>query len=235
MMEAAQPTSGRLDGEAPVVEVDDPLSDARALQILATEHWGLLAARSMSWNEAFSRASMFLSAVSGAVVALALVGQGTNFGPGFVTFALVLLPVVLFVGAATLARLTQVNNDDGRMIQGMNRIRHAYVTMVPGVEPYLSLPHFDDPASIARVYALPGNFNPVVQGLLTTPAIVATVTAVVAGALVAIVLAQVTSTEAVVVAGGIVGFLASFAAMAMYGRRAVRRAISTVEVRFPAL
>ncbi|MEO8469909.1 MAG: hypothetical protein ABI573_09605 [Chloroflexota bacterium] len=233
MMEAVQPTSGRLDDEAPVVEVDDPLSDARALQILATEHWGLLAARSMSWNEAFSRASMFLSTVSGAVVALALVGQGTNFGPGFVTFALVLLPVVLFVGAATLARLTQVNNDDGRMIQGMNRIRHAYVTMVPGVEPYLSLPHFDDPASIARVYALPGNFNPVVQGLVTTPAIVATVTAVVAGALAAIVVAQVTSVGVVVVAGGIGGFIASFVAMAMYGRRAVMRSIAQVEVRFP--
>ena len=177
---------------------------------------------------------MFLSAVSGAVVALALVGQGTNFGPGFVTFALVLLPVVLFVGAATLARLAQINNDDGRMIQGMNRIRHAYVSMVPGVEPYLSLPHHDDPASIARVYSLPGNFNPVVQGLVTTPAIVATVTAVVAGALVAIVLAQVTSSEAVVVAGGIAGFLVSFAAMSMYGRRAVMRAIAEVEVRFPA-
>lgn len=234
MIEAGQPTSGRLAGDAPVIEVDDPLADARALQILATEHWGLLAARSMSWNEAFSRASMFLSAVSGAVVALALVGQGTNFGPGFVTFALVLLPVVLFVGAATLARLAQINNDDGRMIQGMNRIRHAYVSMVPGVEPYLSLPHHDDPTSIARVYSLPGNFNPVVQGLLTTPAIVATVTAVVAGALVAIVLSQVTSSEAVVVAGGIAGFLVSFAAMSMYGRRAVMRAIAEVEVRFPA-
>ena len=36
------------------------------LQVLSTEHWGLLSARSLSWNEIFARASMFLSALSGA-------------------------------------------------------------------------------------------------------------------------------------------------------------------------
>ncbi|HLO34645.1 MAG TPA: hypothetical protein VK194_01120, partial [Candidatus Deferrimicrobium sp.] len=29
------------------------LHDPRALQILSTEHWSLLATRSMSWNESF--------------------------------------------------------------------------------------------------------------------------------------------------------------------------------------
>ena len=65
-----------------------------ALQILTTEHWSLLAARSLVYTEAMSRTSIFVAALSGAVVALALVAQGTEFGSGFVAFSLVLLPVV---------------------------------------------------------------------------------------------------------------------------------------------
>ena len=62
-----------------------------ALQILMTEHWSLLGSRSMGYVEAMARASMFIAALSGAVVALALVAQATDFGDGFVAFALVLL------------------------------------------------------------------------------------------------------------------------------------------------
>ena len=62
-----------------------------ALQILTTEHWSLLAARSLVYTEAMSRTSIFVAALTGSVVALALVAQATDFGPGFVAFALVLL------------------------------------------------------------------------------------------------------------------------------------------------
>jgi len=84
------------------------------LQILTTEHWSLLSARSLGTTEAMSRASIFVAALSGAVVALALVAQATDFGDGFVAFALVLLPVVYFLGVATVARLGQVNLEDAR-------------------------------------------------------------------------------------------------------------------------
>ena len=81
------------------------VTDAVRTQILATEHWSLLATRSITWNEVFSRASMFLTMLSAAVVALALVAQATDFGPGFRLFALLVLPVVLLVGVATVIRL----------------------------------------------------------------------------------------------------------------------------------
>jgi hypothetical protein len=45
------------------------------MQILATGHWGLLATRSMIWNEIFMRAGMFLTTLSASIVALALVAQ----------------------------------------------------------------------------------------------------------------------------------------------------------------
>src|SRR5262245_24437288 len=49
-------------------------------QILATEHWSLLATRSMTWNEIFSRTGTFLTVLSASVVALSLVAQATDFG-----------------------------------------------------------------------------------------------------------------------------------------------------------
>ena len=47
------------------------------LQILTTEHWSLLASRSLAWNESFTRASMFLSTLTGSIVALSLIGVST--------------------------------------------------------------------------------------------------------------------------------------------------------------
>jgi hypothetical protein len=41
------------------------VTDAVRAQILATEHWSLLATRSMTWNEIFSRASMFVTVLPG--------------------------------------------------------------------------------------------------------------------------------------------------------------------------
>src|SRR5665648_287724 len=50
-------------------------SDSLRVQILATEHWSLLATRSMTWNEPFARASMFITVISAAIVVLELVVQ----------------------------------------------------------------------------------------------------------------------------------------------------------------
>ena len=76
-------------------------------QILATEHWSLLAARDVTYRAVFSRAAIFLTVVSATVVALALVARATEFGDGFTAFALLVLPVALFVGVATYIRLIE--------------------------------------------------------------------------------------------------------------------------------
>jgi hypothetical protein len=112
------------------------VTDAVRAQLLATEHWSLLATRAMTWNEVFSRASMFVTVLSAAVVALALVAQVTAFGPGFRLFALLMLPIVLLVGVATDLRLSAANADDLGLVIGMNRLRHAYLELAPELEPY---------------------------------------------------------------------------------------------------
>jgi|SRR5437773_12185568 len=60
----------------------DVVTPAMRLQILSTEHWSLLASRALAWNESFSRAGMFLTTLTGAIVALALVAQASAFGEG---------------------------------------------------------------------------------------------------------------------------------------------------------
>src|SRR5438477_301639 len=69
---------------------------AARLQILATEHWSLLATRALTYNEALSRVTIFLAILSGALIALALVAQADHFGAIFISIAIPLLALVVF-------------------------------------------------------------------------------------------------------------------------------------------
>ena len=101
---------------SPAKEPTDAVTPSMRLQILSTEHWSLLASRSLAWNESFSRGGMFLSTLSGAIMALALVAQATAFGEGFRIFALVILPVVLLVGVGTVLRMGISNWHDSQCV-----------------------------------------------------------------------------------------------------------------------
>src|SRR5712691_13134401 len=114
------------------------------LQILATEHWSLLATRTLTYNEALSRVTIFLSILSGALIALALVAQADHFGPIFISIAIPMLLIVMFVGITTVSRLTALNRDDYRWVIGMNRLRRGYVDLHPELEQYfITSPHDD--------------------------------------------------------------------------------------------
>lgn len=90
--------------------------------MLATEHWSLLATRSLTYSEIFSRVTMFLAILSGSVIALALIAQADQFGPTFESIAILILAVVLAAGILTHARLRALNRDDVRWVIGMNRL-----------------------------------------------------------------------------------------------------------------
>jgi hypothetical protein len=164
-------------------DTEDMARRGQRITILSTEHWNLLATRSLSWSESFSRANMFLTVLSGAVVALALVAQATNFGGGFVLFALLILPVVLFVGATTFVRLVEVNNEDVHWVYGMNLLRHAYLDMEPDLEPYFISGSASDSDAIVRTYGSHGTGSALSHALVTTPATIAFVNAMVAAIL----------------------------------------------------
>jgi hypothetical protein len=227
-MASSGPTSGPVSPR-PTDGHDDP----RALQVLTTEHWSLLASRSISWTESFSRATIFLTALSGAVVALALVAQSTDDPRAFVTFALILLPVVLAIGLATLLRLIQVSNLDLLYVQAMNRLRNAYLEIVPGVAPFMSTASHDDMASLHNTFGIRMRPNPIIQLFTTTPAVISLVCAVLVGVIVGIVVGEVGGGLAQSVGTGIAGFVVSIVALQAYSRRAYRTLTEVVEVRFP--
>ena len=190
-------------------DTEDAARRGHRLQILATEHWNLLATRSLSWSESFSRASMFLTVLSGATVALALVAQATEFGEGFVLFALLVLPVVLFVGVTTFVRLVEVNNEDVHWVYGMNRIRHAYLDMEPDLEPYFISGYTDDDAAIVRTYGSHGTGSALTHALVTTPATIAFVNAMVAAILGVVALMEIQMAMIPAVVVGAVLFIAA--------------------------
>ncbi len=204
-----------------------------ALQILTTEHWSLLSSRSLGYTESMNRVSMFIAALSGAVVALALVAQATDFGTGFHAFALVLLPVVWFLGFVTILRLGQVNREDAMWVQGMNRIRHAYLELAPELEPYFVTSSHDDPRGVLTS-SLAVSELPKYQGFVSVPGVVAVLDAVVAGAIAGIAaLASGAGTGLVLGLGG-AGFVLSLAGFAALAVRSIAAAQRTFVVRFPS-
>jgi hypothetical protein len=209
-------------GAAPAAS---PTAAAQRLQILATEHWSLLATRSMTWNESFSRASMFLSVLSGAIVALALVAQAADFRGSFLAFAIPLLSVVLFVGIATFVRLSAINNEDSHWVAGMNRLRHAYLEIEPDLDRYfITASHDDARGALITMGWDPGSgsattptFGNILHGLSTVPGMLAVVVGVVGGALAAVVALAIGASEVVALIASIVGFVVTAALLAYRG------------------
>jgi hypothetical protein len=181
-----------------------------AAQILATEHWSLLGTRALLWNEAMSRATVFLTVLSAAIIALALLADATGFGPQTTMLALVLLPVVLLLGIATYVRQVQINNEEFKLVLAMNRLRQAYLRIEPGLEPYFTTGHHDDERGLVATYMLdhPSRRWLLVHFVINTPTIVATVDAALAAAIAVLVLQAAEAPTVALGAGGVVAFLA---------------------------
>jgi hypothetical protein len=204
-----------------------------ALQILTTEHWSLLAARSLVYTEAMSRASMFIAALSGAVVALALAAQATDFGSGFVAFALVLLPVVYFLGVVTIVRLAQVNHENRLWVQGMNRIRNAYLQLEPELEPYFVTSRYDDEPGVLLTSLGAHRALPRLQPFIAVPGVIAVIDSVVAGAAAGIAgLGADLGVVAAIVLGAIF-FLLSILFFAAWARRQIGNVSTGADPIFP--
>lgn len=152
-------------------------------QILSTEHWSLLATRSLSWNESFSRATWFVTVVSAAVVALALIANSTDFGLGFRLFALLVMPLLIVIGVATVLRLVELNAEDVNLVVGMNRLRQGYLDLVPELERYFLTGHTEDMAGIMRTYGSQRTRIPGIQYLSSIALLVSVIVAVLSGAL----------------------------------------------------
>src|SRR5256712_11683593 len=212
-------------------------SPSLRLQILSTEHWSLLASRSLAWNESFSRAGMFLTTLTGAIVALALVAQASAFGDAFTLFALVILPVVLFIGVATSIRLGASNYHEAICVIGMNRIRAAYLELAPDLERYFVMSAHDDFRGIGVTMGMPpggGRFFWLTQIVAGTPTVVTTLNSVLAGAIAAIASLRIGAAPGTALLLGAAGFVITIALETWYSRRGIARLQAGHRPMFPS-
>jgi len=206
------------------------------LQILSTEHWSLLASRSLAWNESFSRAGMFLSTLSGAIVALGLVGGASGFGDHFTLMALVILPIVLFIGVATYIRLGASNYHEAQCVVGLNRIRAAYLELAPDLERYFVMSGHDDPRGIGVTMGVQpggGALFWIAQMIAGTPTVVMILNSVLAGATTAIAALRIGASPSAALLLGGVGFVIAAAAHAFYARQTIGKAMAAHRPLFP--
>jgi hypothetical protein len=181
----------------------------------------------MSWNEAFSRTSTFLSTLSAGTVSLALAGPAMTFGTAFTLFAFVILSVILFLGVATYVRLVQVNNEDLYWVYGMNRLRGAYARMVPGIEHEFITGHTVDATGFARTFGAVDvtTSSSILHMLITTPAVVGVISSVVFGVIVGLLVSQLPVSGFASVGAGAAGAVLGIAVLIRYATREQRKYI----------
>jgi hypothetical protein len=150
-------------------------SDPRpaAVTFVTTEHFTLQGARSSTISESTGRASVFLGAVSGGLIALGLVATAAKTGVAFYMFGLILLPALAFVGLATFHRVLQSGIEDLAYARRIAQLRGYYFDHAPELADYLLNP--------AERLPTPGRGIGLWQQFLTVAGMVAVITAVLAG------------------------------------------------------
>jgi len=214
------------------VSLDDP----RVVQILATEHWSLLASRSLAYNEAFLRGGMFLTFLSMSFVALALLASAMSFGDQFLTVAAVVLAFDLVIGLATYSRIDGANVDDLRAVHGMARIRHGYTEIAPIVAPYFTTASHDDMASVVTAYGSPSTsgIGLILYGLTTSGGMVGLITSMVGGVFLAVLSLIIGVSGGLAVWIGLGGAVLVFTILLALSAGSVMRHQDTMTVLFPA-
>jgi hypothetical protein len=190
-------------------------------QLLATEHWSLLATRSMTWSEVMSRIGIHLTVMSASLVVLALVAQASGFDTS----------AVLILGTLTGIRVHNASVDDAALLVGMNRLRAAYREIDPAIGHYLVASWNDDQAGVLRTYTM-GNPRRMVSHVIgSTTMFMNVVNAITAGTLGALVSNASGAGTVGVTCAGIGAGLGYLGVLVEVGRRTFSQL--RIEPRFP--
>jgi hypothetical protein len=215
----------------------DPLPDPAALTEALRAEYGLLGTTLASvWSASLSRVSLFLGVVSAIGVALGFAAQaGDGFGGTFRIFALIALPLALFLGLGTFVRTIELQREAFVCITGMNRIRHAMVEAAPECRPYLVLSIYDDAAGVYRSQGTGIRLRPpryrLVFALVQTQGIVAVICGALAGIIGGLATAWISDVGAWVVAAA--AFVVVAGGLLRYWSRSFAQLEAAVRPMFP--
>lgn len=168
-------------------------------------------------------------------MALGFAAQGGIAQGQFRAFALVVLPVVLFIGVATFIRVVQVQRESIVYITGLNRIRHQMVESVPAARRFFVLPVYDDQVALYRSIGTGMSVRPpryqVLYLVVQTQGMVGIVTAAVAAAFVGLLVAPIGELTSWLAAG--LAFVMMPVVLFSYWQRSLRSLQASLRSEFP--
>ena len=202
------------------------------LTALSTEHFTLQAARSQAMQETSARASLYVLAVSSALVALGFIGQISEVGDVFDVFALPVLPTLYVLGIVTFVRLVECGAEDFRYGLAINRIRHYYKELAGDRADLFLLSGHDDGRGVFENAAVPPEGR---TQFFTFATVVAVINSVVGGSAIAIALGAVADASLGVAAGaGGAAALVSLCALLRRADRLLEERAGRTESIFPS-
>ena len=215
----------------PVTSLDDP----RAVQILTAEHGSLLSARSLAYNEAFTRGGNFLAFLSTSFVALALVAQVLPERGALLLVTALVLAFDLVVGLTTYGRTVVASYEDYRAVRGMARIRHSYGEVAPVVLPYFTDTTHDDLPGVMVTYGSPptSGLGAVLYGLTSSAGTMVLINSMLGGVLALVVVLIVGGPLGVAGAAGLGVGVVMLGALVLATARYYGRVQAELAVAFP--
>ena len=196
--------------------MDDDAKQQALLSALVTEHFVLQSARGVATSEAASRSSLYLTFLSGALIALGFIAQVAE---RFDTFAAAVLPAIVVLGEFTYVRLLENSIEDVLFQRRINRIRRWYLGLHPDAAQFFG-DVLRDPRSSPVLY------RSSLQMLLTAASMVAAVNSMVVGTGVALGLRALDLAEVAAAAAGVLVAVGLFALHVWYERRRFGQLVS---------
>lgn len=158
------------------MQKDDDARRSALLSAMTTEHFVLQTAISVTNAELASRASVYVFALSSALVAM---GFAMDAPQAFMPFVGTVLPAVFLLGVFTIQRMVDIAAENQQAHIGIARIRAYYRTLHPDAEVYFSAKRGRWPDGDRE----PSLWAGAIIGYLTTGAsMIAFINAIVAGA-----------------------------------------------------
>jgi hypothetical protein len=183
-------------------------------------------------SESSARASIYVFAVSSALVALGFIGQVSEVGDVFDVFALAVLPTIYALGSVTFVRLVECGAEDFRYGLAINRIRHYYKEIAGSRADLFLLSGHDDGVGVFENMGLPAAGRKPYFAFSTA---VLVINSVVGGAAVAVALgAFLDASLGVAATAGGVCAIASLAWWLRYADRLLDAAAAAPEPLFPS-
>jgi hypothetical protein len=197
------------------------MSDAARAQLfmsaVVTEHLVTQASRSAVVSEMIGRATIYMGAVSGALIAFGFVAQTSDLAP----FVSGVLPVLVLFGELTFAALLRNSMENVALLRHIRDI-HSYYRQFAPDEPNVFDASHTDPQFATAVATIGVQRKPA-QALFTGASTIAVVNAILVGVGVALIVVYLSEAVGTAVAAGVPVTVAFFASHLWYEQRRLGR------------